>query len=180
MPPIKRKAIGILIALIIAAGVGMFLFGQEVLGQEAVVAELNMNVSPVASSPLSDISISVEARAYRARVSVSAMRRGLDVAEVSKDKIAEYGASVQFEKNITIYNATGDIVFQHVLSFSKGVDREFTIYLPTSEVKPGANMTIVIDIELELTLPTPGDTLPVPGTIKRTVHEEIIVPVEES
>jgi len=175
----KGKVIGILAVLIIVAGVGMFLFGQEVLGQEAVVAELNMNVSPVASSPLSDISISVEARAYRSRVSASAMRRGYDVAEASKDRIAEYGASVQFEKNITIYNATGHIVFQHILSFTKGADRKFTIYLPTDEVKPGTELKIVVDIEIKLTLPTPQGAPQVPTMITRTIHKEILAPVQE-
>jgi len=176
----KGKVIGILAVLIIVAGVGMFFFGQEVLAQEVVVAELNMSVSPIASSPLSDISVSVEAKAYRSRVSVSAMRRGYDVAEVSEDKIAGYGATVEFQKNVTIYNATGHMVFQNVLSFTKGADRKFTIYLPPEEAKQGSELTIVVDIKIKLTLPTPQGAPSVPNVITRTIHKEMHATVQGS
>jgi hypothetical protein len=167
---LTNKSKAILIALIIVVGVGMFFVGQEVLAQEVVVTEINMAVDP----GLSDVTVS--AGAHRARVDIGALRRGYDVKETSGENL---GAEVSFSNNMTIY-VDGVLVFNRTMTFEKGtLPTTVTVYTPSEDVKPGANMTIVIDIELEVTLPTPEDTLPVPHTVTQTIHKEIIVPVED-
>lgn len=164
----KTKAI--LIALIAILGVSMFLVGQEVLAQEVVVTEISMVVDP--EILLDDVDVSAEA--YHARVDIGALGRGYDIEETSGDNLS---AEVYFSNNMTIY-VDGDLVFNRTMVFEEGTwPATVTVYTPLEDVKPGANMTIVIDIELKVTLLTPEDTLPVPNTITQTVHREITVPV---
>lgn len=176
----KNKIMGILIVLIIVASVGMFLFGQEVLGQEAVVVEMKVNAEPVRSSPPSDVSVSVVyVRAYRSRVSASDFRRQYRAVESSGNKLSDFpGATVQFHKNITIYdNVTGEILYQHILNFTNIADRNFTYYLPTEGITPGEVLKIVISISIRIDLPTPP--LPqVPQTIERTITKVVYATVE--
>lgn len=166
----KTKAI--LIALIIIVGVGMFFVGQEALSQEVVVTEISMAVNPV-GSPVSNVDVPLEAEAYRARVDRGALGRGCDTKEASGDNIP--GAEVHFSNNMTIYNATGHVVFNRTMTFEKGVDRTIKVYAPLEEVEPGTEITIVIDIEVDVTLPAGA----VPGTITITIHREITVQVQE-
>lgn len=164
----KTKAI--LIALIAILGITMFFVGQQVLAQEVVVTEISIAVDPL-GSPISNVDISLEAKAYRARVDRGALGRGYDIIETSEDNIA--GAEVYFSNNMTIYNATGHVIFNRTMVFEKGADRTIEVYAPLEDVESGTEMTIVIDIELEVTLPSGA----VPGTITQTIHKEITVPV---
>lgn len=176
----KNKIIGILIVLIIVASVGMFLFGQEVLGQEAVVVEMKVNADPVTSSPPSDVSVSiVYVRAYRSRVSASDFRRQYRAVESSGNKLSDFpGATVQFVKNVTIYNnATGEILYQHILNFTNIADRNVTCYLPTEGIAPGTVLKIVVNIWIRIELPTPPLT-PAPQTIERTITKVVYATVE--
>lgn len=163
----KTKAI--LIALIVIVGVGMFFVGQEVLAEEVVVTEISMAVDPV-GIPMSNVDVSFEAEAYRARVYRGALGRGYDIRETSGDNLA--GAEVYFSNNMTIYNATGHAVFNRTIVFEKGADRTIEVYAPLEDLEPGTEMRIVIDIEIEITLPTGA-------SITRSVHKDFTVPVEE-
>ena len=157
-----------LIALIIIVGVGMYFVGQEVLAQEVVVTEISMAVDP--GLPLSDVDVSAEA--YRARVDRGAVGRGYDVDETSGDNL---GAEVYFSNNMTIY-VDGDLVFNRTMVFEKGTwPRTIEVYTSLEDIEPSANMTITIDIKIEVTLPEGAG----PGTITQTIQREITVPVEE-
>ena len=167
----SKRTKAILIPLIIILGVTMFLVGQQVLAQEAVVTEISIAVDPL-GSPMSDVDVSLEAEAHRARVDIGALGRGYDMKQTSGDNLA--GAEVYFSNNMTIINtATGEVLFNRTIVFEKGADRTIEVYVPSEDVEPGTEMTIVIDIELEVTLPSGA----VPGTITRTIHKEITVPV---
>lgn len=167
----KTKAI--LIVLIIIVGVGMFFVGQEALAQEAAVTEISMEVDPM-GVPMSNVDVSFAAEAYRARVDRGALGRGYDIKETSGDNIP--GAEVHFSNNMTITNtATGEVLFNRTMTFEKGADRVIKVYAPLEDLEPGTEITIVIDIELEVTLPTGA----VPGTITQTIHWEITVQVQE-
>lgn len=177
----NRKTLGILLALVIAAGVGMFLFGQEVLGQEAVVVEMTVNADPVMPSPPSDVNISVAyVRAYYSRVSASEFRRQIRVVETSEDKLSAFpGAVVTFVKNITIYdNITGEILYQHILNFTSIADRNVKCYLPKNGIEPDAVLKIVVKIWVRIELPTPP-LPPAPQTIERTITKVVYATVEE-
>lgn len=166
----NKKTKAILITLIIILGITMFFVGQQVLAQEVVVTEISIAVNPL-GSPINDVDVSLEAEAHRVRVDRGALGRGYDIMETSGDNLA--GAEVYFSNNMTIYNATGDVVFNRTMVFEKGADRTIKVYAPLEDVEPGTEMTIVIDIELEVTLPSGA----VPGTITQTIHKEITVPV---
>ena len=161
----KTKAI--LIALIIIVGVGMFFVGQEVLAQEVVVTEISMAVNPVGSPIYVDVSF--EAEAYRTRVDRGALGRGYDIKETSGDNIP--GAEVHFSNNMTIY-ADGVLVFNRTMVFEKGADRTIEVYASLEDVEPGTELTITIEIEIRIDLPTGG-------SITRTVEREIVTQVEE-
>lgn len=176
----KNKTLGILIALIIAASVGMFLFGQEVLGQEAVVVEMKVNADPVMSSPPSDVSVSIAyVRAYRSRVSASEFRRQCRAVETSGNKLAAFpGAIVTFVKNVTIYdNSTGEILYQHILNFTNIADRNVTCYLPKEGIEPETVLKIVISIWIRIELPT-SPLPPAPQTIERSITKVVYATVE--
>jgi len=191
---VRKLLVGALIALIVIgviSGWYAFLGGREyidtqLLGQEAVVVELTVRYMPITSSPISDLEIEVEAEAHRARISrgvdltLDAKHKAYSIREVSGDRVAEYGAQVHFTKKITIINATGDVIFERTLELEKGADMVITIYGTTDELKPGTDITIIVDISMSLTLPVP-ENVPeqAPRTIERTIHREITTQIED-
>jgi len=175
----KLLIAGVLIMLIAIGTWYAFLGGQEyidtqILGQEAVAVEITMTYSPMASSPISDLGITVEARAYKTKISknidltLDAYHKVYHMKEISEDRLAMHGASVSFTKTITIYNADDEIIFQRTLEFNKASDRTITIYGTINELEPSTDIRIVIDIHMALTLPAP-----VEHTIGRTIQKEI-------
>ncbi|MGQ9468219.1 MAG: hypothetical protein ACUVTD_00055 [Nitrososphaerales archaeon] len=179
----KLLVAGVLIILIAIGTWYAFLGGKEyidtqILGQEAVAVEVTMTYSPIASSPISDLGINIEARAYKTRVSkaidltLDAYHKVYHMKEISGDRLAMYGASVSFTKTITIYNASAAIIFQRTLTFEKASDRTITIYGTINELEPFTDIRIVVDIHMVLTLPAP-----VGHTIERTIQREITIHV---
>jgi hypothetical protein len=66
------------------------------------------------------------------------------------EKLAQYNISIYFYKSITISdNATGEIYFQKVFTFTSGEDRKIEILI----MKPIAeNATLKIDIHIEISI----------------------------
>jgi len=167
------KSKPLLLALIAVLGVSMFLIGQDVLAQDVVITEIGMGFG--LEIPQREANVSFEAEAYSARIYIGALERGCDVRETSGDK--HPSAQVYFSNNMTIYNATGHVIFNRTMIFRKGADRTIMVYAPLEDVEPGTSMTIVMDIDLRITLPTPEDTPSIKNTITKTIHKEITVPV---
>jgi len=177
-------ALGLVLAVSIITGVTWLLPGEPAAEPEpesmlyASAVELTMVNHPVASSPLSNLDLTFEARAYTVptnsnflnEVTEGGPHRRHFLREVSGDKVARWlGAHVSFSHNITIYNATGAVIFEKNFTWTKGVDRSITVYGNTSEIEPGTPIRIVICSSLTLTLPRGR------GTIQWTRTKEVNV-----
>ncbi len=161
-------ALGLVLAVSIIAGVTWLLPGGPAAEPEpesmlyASAVELTVTNSPVASSPLSGLDLAFEARGCTVPANNSFLREVTEgrrrhfIQRISGDKVARYGANVSFNHSITIYNATGDIVFQKNFTWTGGVDRLITVYGTTGEVEPGTPVRIVIHSSMTLTLPQGG------------------------
>lgn len=180
---------GVLITLIAIGTWYAFLGGKEyidtqILGQEVVAVEITMEYSPITSSPMRDLDITIAARAYKTKVSkaidltLDALHKSYHMREISEDRLAMYGAHVSFNNTIIIYNATGAVIFQRALTFEKGADRTITIYGTINELEPSTDIRIVVGIHMILTLPTPPG-VPAPSIIERTIHKEITTHITE-
>lgn len=163
------KTKGLIIALIVVVGVFAFFVGQEVLAEDVVVAKVNVDISPL-GSPVNAVDVSVDAEAHRARVYKSTLSKGFEVKEAAVDEIA--AATVYFSNNMTIKNATGDVIFSRTIVSEESADKVIEVYAPLEDAEPGTALTITIEIEIRIDLPT-GDS------ITRTVEREIVTQVEE-
>ncbi len=167
------KAKPLLVALIAVLGASMFLIGQDVLAQEVVVTDTRMEIGLGIAQE--EAHVSFEADAHLSKVYIGALARGYDHAETSEDNLRD--AEVYFSINMTIYNAIGHVLFNRTMMFEKGAGRTISVYTPLEDVELGTSMTIVVDMELEITRMTPEGDPPAKNTITKTIHEEITVPV---
>ena len=186
----KKTILGIILVVLIAIGAWYTLLGgreyieTEILGQDAVAAEITLTHQPITASPeLRNMTINVNVRCYKTRVSkainirAGPTQKEYYVRDFSEDKAATHGAHVEFEKTITIYNATGHIVFQRTMTMTKGTDKVITIYSTVEELKPGTNAKIEIKIHMKLTLPTRG--MATPTIVELTLERTITTTVKE-
>jgi len=183
----KKIILGIILVALVAIGSWyMFLGGQEyietgILGQDAVAVEITLTHQPVTASPeLKNMTVNMSVKCYKTRVSktidlkAGPTQKAYHVREISKDIATAHGAQVEFEKTITIYNATGHIVFQRTMTMTKGTDKVISIYSTVEELKPGTNVKIEIKIHMKL---TPRGAAP--STIEWTLEQTITTTVKE-
>jgi uncharacterized protein YxeA len=184
-----KKILGIILIVIVALGVWyMFLGGREyietgLLGQDAVAVEIKTTHTAVESSPLKDVTVDVQVKAYKTRVQrnlnlkLGPTEKEYRYKEISEDKMPDYVTQVNFTKTIAIYNATGDLIFQRTMTFTKGTDKIITIYGTVEELKPGTTIKIVITIYIKIDLPAQAGMVMPPiektiGPLERTTTVE--------
>lgn len=184
-----KKILSIVLVVIVALSVWyMFLGGREyietgLLGQDAVAVDITLTHQPITASPeMKNMTINIDVKCYKTRVSkainlkVGPTQKEYHVREISKeDKAAAHGAQVEFKKIITIYNETGDLVFQRTMTMNKATDKVITIYSSVEELKPGSTVKIVIKIDMKITPPPQGMA---PSIIQWTLEKTITKTVE--
>jgi len=125
------------------------------LTTEATYVGISFSSNIQTSSPsISMFNTTINVETYKKRISVIAPPSNCTVRNSTRncfmEKLAQYNISIYFYKSITISNnATGEIYFQKVFTFTSGEDRKIEILI----MKPIAeNATLKIDIHIEISI----------------------------
>jgi hypothetical protein len=169
-----NKTVAIIIILALAVLIYLCLSPQTPipgLTVEATYVGVTFSSGIQTSSPqISRFNMTINVETYKTKVSRIVPPPTCTVRNFTrncfKEKLGQYGATVQMYKTLTISNnETGEIYFQTTFNFTSGEDRKIEI-LMTQPIPP--NATLKIDIHIEITVATPHYTWT--RTIEKTIY----------
>jgi hypothetical protein len=144
------------------------------LTAEATYVGISFTSGIQTSSPqISRFNMNITVETYKTRISKIAPPPTCTVRNYTrncfKEKLGQYGATVQIYKTITISNnQTGQIYLQKTFNFTSGEDRKIETII-TQPIPP--NTTLKIEIQIQITITTPHFTWT--KTITKTITTTI-------
>jgi hypothetical protein len=144
------------------------------LTAEATYVGISFTSGIQTSSPqISRFNMNITVETYRTRISKITPSPTCTIRNYTrncfKEKLGQYGATVQIYKTITISNnQTGQIYLQKTFNFTSGEDRKIETII-TQPIPPNATLKIEIQIQITITTPTFTWTKTITKTITTTI-----------